>query len=41
MHTTRPPNHALHLTRLQRRGCNHCVPSAGSLSLDLGSHPTL
>jgi hypothetical protein len=23
-------NHA-HLTRRQRRGCNHCVPCAGSL----------
>ncbi len=27
------PNHALHLTRRERRGCNRCVPCAGSLSL--------
>ena len=27
------PNHALQRTRRGRRGCNRCVPSAGSLSL--------
>ena len=27
------PNHALHLNRRERRGCNRCVPCAGSLSL--------
>jgi len=27
------PNHALQRTRRGRRGCNHCVPCAGSLSL--------
>src|SRR5262249_26051526 len=27
------PNHALQRTRRERRGCNHCVPCAGSLSL--------
>jgi hypothetical protein len=30
---TTPPNHALQRTRRVRRGCNHCVPCAGSLSL--------
>ena len=28
------PNHALQRTRRERRGCNHCVPRAGSLSLE-------
>ena len=28
-----PPNHALQRTRRGRRGCNRCVPGAGSLSL--------
>jgi hypothetical protein len=28
-----PSNHALQRTRRERRGCNHCVPCAGSLSL--------
>jgi hypothetical protein len=27
------PNHALQRTRRERRGCNRCVPCAGSLSL--------
>jgi len=27
------PNHALQRTRRGRRGCNRCVPCAGSLSL--------
>jgi hypothetical protein len=27
------PNHALQRTRRERRGCNCCVPCAGSLSL--------
>jgi hypothetical protein len=27
------PNHALQRTRRGRRGCNRCVPRAGSLSL--------
>jgi len=27
------PNHALQRTRRERRGCNRCVPWAGSLSL--------
>src|SRR5689334_20515003 len=27
------PNHALQRTRRERRGCNRCVPRAGSLSL--------
>ncbi len=27
------PNHVLQRTRRERRGCNRCVPSAGSLSL--------
>jgi hypothetical protein len=31
--TTMMPNHALQRTRRERRGCNHCVPCAGSLSL--------
>ena len=26
-------NHALQRTRRERRGCNRCVPCAGSLSL--------
>jgi len=30
---TAPPNHALQRTRRERRGCNRCVPCAGSLSL--------
>ena len=29
------PNHALQRTRRERRGCNRCVPWAGSLSLGL------
>jgi hypothetical protein len=29
----RRPNHALQRTRRERRGCNRCVPCAGSLSL--------
>jgi hypothetical protein len=29
----RSPNHALQRTRRERRGCNPCVPGAGSLSL--------
>jgi len=29
------PNHALQRTRRVRRGCNHCLPCAGSLSLDV------
>ena len=29
-------NHALQRTRRERRGCNRCVPCAGSLSLGLG-----
>jgi hypothetical protein len=28
-----PPNHALQRTRRGHRGCNPCVPCAGSLSL--------
>ncbi len=32
--TLMPPNHALQQTRRERRGCNRCVPWAGSLSLD-------
>ena len=32
--TARPRNHSWHLTRRERRGCNRCVPCAGSLSLD-------
>ncbi len=32
LQTTRP-NHALHLTRRERRGCHRCVPCAGSLRL--------
>src|SRR5678816_650426 len=39
-----PPNHALQRTRRERRGCNPCVPCAGSLSLgrsaDKGAHVT-
>ena len=31
--TTLWSNHALQRTRLERRGCNHGVPWAGSLSL--------
>jgi hypothetical protein len=31
--TLTPPNHALHRTRRERRGCNRYVPYAGSLSL--------
>ena len=31
--TTTRPNHALQRTRHERRGCNRCVPRAGSLSL--------
>lgn len=31
--TTRPNEHALQRTRRERRGCNPCVPCAGSLSL--------
>src|SRR5262245_48029947 len=27
------PNHALQRTRRERRGCNRCLPCAGSLSL--------
>jgi hypothetical protein len=27
------PSHALQRTRRERRGCNRCVPYAGSLSL--------
>jgi len=30
---TMTPNHALQRTRRERRGCNYCVPCAGSLSL--------
>src|SRR2546430_12420720 len=33
------PNQALHLTRREHRGCNRCVPCAGSLSLGLGRFP--
>jgi predicted enzyme related to lactoylglutathione lyase len=31
--TTATPNHALLRTRRERRGCNRCVPCAGSLRL--------
>ena len=30
---TTPPNHALQRTRPPARGCNQCLPRAGSLSL--------
>src|SRR6185295_2495203 len=33
---TTPPNQTLQRTRRERRGCNRCVPCAGSLSLGLG-----
>jgi len=33
VHSRRRPNHALQRTRRGRRGCNCCVPCAGSLSL--------
>jgi len=32
-HRHHTPNQALQRTRHERRGCNHCVPCAGSLSL--------
>jgi hypothetical protein len=34
-----PPNHALQRTRRERRGCNRCVPCAGSLSLGRSTTP--
>src|SRR6266404_1872451 len=43
----RPPraaasfNHALQRTRRERRGCNRCVPCAGSLNLGLGRNNSL
>jgi len=37
--TTKWANHALQRTRPERRGCNRCVPRAGSLSL--GRYPKM